>query len=135
MAENTDTGLKNKELKRFGFSFGSGMVILTAVGLLKSFPTAVMTATSLLSLFHISGSFIYPKVLTPSFKIISSAGKVVSSLLTTVFFSIFYYLIFTPFALGVRMFRKDVIQKQLESRGWIDIPEEEKDSSRITKQY
>ncbi len=135
MAKNTDSRLKRKELKKFGFSFGLGMGILTSVGLFKSFHLAVMLTSSSLFIFHILGAFISPVILTPTFKIISFVGKTIVSIVTTVFFTFFYYIIFTPFSVFSRITGKDVIGKQLQSKGWIDIPQKDNSSSRIKKQY
>lgn len=135
MAKHTGSRLRREELKKFGYSFGLGMAILTAVGFWRSFPYAVLIASSILSVFHVSGAFLSPKHLVATFTVISSIGRVLSILITTVFFTAFYYAIFSPIALLYKITGKDVIQKQNKTIGWEDVSESENRPSRIENQY
>ncbi|MBN2656572.1 MAG: hypothetical protein JXR86_05885 [Spirochaetales bacterium] len=135
MAENSGSRLRLKELKSFGYSFGSGMAILTGLGLIKGFHPALITSASLLSVFHLIGALAFPGALGVTHKLITFSGRIVSIILTSVFFTVFYYALFTPFALIYKLTGKDVIGRQSRVPRWMDVPPGDNDPSRIEKQY
>lgn len=135
MEKNSYKGLKKAELRKFGYSFSAGMAILTTIGILKNFPVIIPGITATLSLFHIVGALFNPSVLNPTNRIITTIGHFLGFVLTNIFFTVFYYVIFTPFSFIIRLSGKDVIGKKLNTKGWTDIKESDNSRDRITKQY
>jgi hypothetical protein len=138
MATNTEQRLKTDrrtELRKFGYSFGAGMAILTAVGLWKHFWAPIIITTTILSLFHLGAAVFRVKLLPPSFKVVTTIGKFLGQVITVVVFTLVYYLIFTPIALVLRLCHKDVIGNISENPAWIAVPEKDNDPQRIAKLF
>lgn len=121
--------------RRFGWSFGAGMVILSAIGFWKHFIFPIPWITVALASFSLVFAFIAPNALLPLRKIMEGILHVLGLILTWAVFGAFYYIIFTPIVLILRLAGKDVIAHKSTSPAWSDIPERDNDPERVKRMY
>ncbi len=124
-----------KRLKKFALTFSLGMFILFTIGIIKHFSPIFLVIIALLILYHIIFYFVNPAFLKWSFFIIDGIIRMVGIIITNTLLTIFYYLIFTPIAILLRILKKDEIKKISTIPNWIEISPEENDPKKIEKLY
>ena len=122
-------------IRRFGFSFAGGMAILTAVGIWKHFPIPLVVGIVLLCSYHLVFALVAPRFLYPTYCFMRGLGRILGNIITAIVFTVFFYLLFTPIALLVRFFKKDVIAYHLNKPVWIPVPENKNDPSRVERMF
>jgi hypothetical protein len=132
--EKTNNQRLKKELRKFGISFSLGMLILFFIGF-KHFNIYVKVFILATGVFHIIFAFVNPLVLKPSFYIISKAGFFLGDIITKLFLTLFFYLIFSPIAFILRMAGRDEIARNSKCPQWKDIDPAENDPKRVEKLY
>jgi len=126
-----DQGLKTKRL--FGFSFAVGMTLLTGLGVWHQWPLWGLAIPGTLAVWHLSWALINPRILTPTYSVVHFVGTWVSNILTALVFTAFYFGIFSPLAILLRLFGKDAIREIEKHQSWEDVPVEDNDPRRIEK--
>ncbi len=84
-----------------------------------------------IGVYHFLFAFINPQFLKATFFITSTIGN----LITKIFLALFFYLVFTPIALILRISGKDEIKENSIEPQWQDIDEKENDPKRVEKLY
>jgi len=138
MEENLNKRLdlkRKKELIKFGISFSIGMIILSLVARLNKFNIIVQITPLILACFHISAAIVYYKALIPTHFILSKIGRFLGIAFTATVMTIFFYVLFTPFSIVARLFKKDHIKKELFSPGWKEDADIKNNPERITKLF
>jgi hypothetical protein len=138
MAKEFGQGLKDheiKKIKQFGFSFALGMAVLFLISFWRGYPFQLKTVICLLSIYHLAFVLIGYKFLLPTYWIISFVLKQVAGLMTVLIFGAFFYLIFTPISLILRLFQKDIIKNISREPRWIPIPEKMNDPKRVERLF
>lgn len=130
MEKETDKGLK-----RFGFYFAIGMLILLFISFYRNFNIYLKITISILFLYHILFAFIKPSFLKPTFFLTSKIGFFIGEFITKAVLTIFFYLIFTPISLILRLSGRDEIKKNSIKSCWQDIKDEENNPERVKKMY
>lgn len=126
---------KEKELQTFGFSFAGGMAILTGLALWRDWIPAVWITSSVLAGWHLLGALVRPYLLRPTFAVVHAIGSFVSLVLTTTAFTLFFFLILTPFGFFLRLFGKDAIRPHGAGSAWEDVPSADNDPAKIEKLF
>src|SRR5258708_2551072 len=101
--------LKIKKMRDFGYSFAAGMAILFAISIWKNFPLPFKVGIGILCFYHLVLAMIFYPALKPTYWLITNIAKVLGNILSTIIFGVFYYILFTPIALLLRLSGKDVI--------------------------
>lgn len=138
MEANFNTRLKELEMRaesRFGWSFSTGMTILSIVFFLKKYPYPVIGVPMALASYHWFCFFFWRKGLTPMRRIIGYVGGKLLGVMVAVFFAIFFYVLFTPIAFMLRVAGKDVLMKNRKNPQWQLFPEKNNEPKTIEKQY
>lgn len=125
MEKHTHQRLTVSTYRRFGFSFGLGMLILTLVGLWRKFPQPVIIVTGALCLYHWIMGFFLPQWLWFSEWVVSSLWKIVSHLISKLLLAVLFYLILTPFFWILRLTGQDHIHSN--HGHWQDFSKREND--------
>jgi hypothetical protein len=99
-----------KELRQFGLSVGAVLLIIAAWLLWKQRPAFIYFAA--LGSFLIGSGVLLPIVLKPLFRVWMTFGVVMSFVMTRVILSILYFGVFTPTALVLKLFRKDLLEER-----------------------
>jgi len=124
---------KRKGLRKFCWSFGAGMAILTTVllwhsGWVVSWYHFIPLG---LSAFHLLAAILFPPLGKPIHLLVGFIGL----LLSTILIGAFYYLLFTPVVLLLRLAGKDLIANNSQQPHWEKVSAEENDPQRIRKLY
>lgn len=134
MEKKPGSGLKTKfwtPERKFALYFGIGMALLTGFMLLKKGPLWITLTAVLLGFYHLTLGLAFNKASAPFRMITQFIGNTV----TVIFFSVFYYLLFTPISLLLRLAGKDVIADNSKKPAWIRFDDKENDPSRMDKLY
>ncbi|MCX7821273.1 MAG: hypothetical protein N2258_06320 [Brevinematales bacterium] len=126
---------KRLELRKFGFSFSLGMLILLLIGFLKHFNLIFNTIIAIIFLETFLFAIIKPEFLKFQYTLISAILKTLGLVITNFTLIIFYYFIFTPIAVLLRIFNKDEIKKISSTPEWKEISPEENNPEKIEKLY
>jgi len=124
----------DKGLKKFGLYFGIGMMMLFFIGF-KHLSLYLKIVIITLSCYHFLFSFLNPSFLKPTYFIISKIGFFVGDLITKIFLLLFFYFLFTPIAIILRLLGKDEIKRKSFSPQWEPIDEKENYPERVEKLY
>ena len=126
-----------REQRKFGLQFTVGMIILSTVIYWKhhGFVPGIWIPLGL-AIFHLAGALLFPPALAPTHWLMPRLVKAITTAFAWVVMVLFYYVIFTPIALLLRLFGKDHIA-QLEKKrpAWLDVEPSENDPARIEKLY
>lgn len=91
--------------------------VLFSLIALKNYPSlASYILFSLAGLFVITLTFT-PLTLQPAFRIWLKIAHFIGSVNTQILLTLLYYLVFTPFALVMRMFGRDAMQRKQQAAG------------------
>ncbi len=123
------------ELRKFGLSFSLGMLILLIIGFFKNFNFIFMIAITMLLFESFLFALIKPEFLRFQYLFISGLLKFLGLIITNFCLTVFYYLVFTPIAIFLRVMDKDEIKKISIVPNWIEINQEENNPKRIEKLY
>lgn len=102
-----------KELRKFGFAFGTAMTILGNVLLWRdrpAWPWVLGLAATVLLLATVA-----PRLLRPLEMLLAGLLKVVMTVLTYVVLTLAYIFIFTPMGLLMRIMGKDLLDRRFPS--------------------
>lgn len=105
-----------KILRKFSFSFSLGMFFLSLVMYFHYNLSIFALIFFLLSLFHLLSGFFYPKLSIATNRVVFFIGL----LLSNIMFVLFYYLIFTPIAVILRISGKDIISNKYFHTSFIE---------------
>ncbi|MGC8765512.1 MAG: hypothetical protein ACP5QT_06470 [Brevinematia bacterium] len=122
------------KLRNFGISFSIGMTLLFTIGIIKKFSLPFLIIIGITGIFHIFSVF-KPEFLKFTNYITSKLFFLIGSIITNLFLILFFYLVFTPFAIILRISGKDEIKNNSKFPHWIDIKQEENNPERIKKLY
>lgn len=67
-----------------------------------------------LSVTFLLVSIIFPRILSPFYKVWIKIGNIIGGVISKVILIILFYLLFTPIALCLRLLRKDLLNKRLD---------------------
>ena len=138
MEKNIDQRLtiqKRTEFKRFGISFGIGMAIFALLSLWRGLSLWLVFGAVLFSVFHFGCAFFRVEMLRPMYIVVTSFGRILGRIITTGCCTLVFYLIFSPFALLLRLFHKDIIADNSRYPAWFAVREKDNDPQRITRLY
>lgn len=124
-----------KDLRRFGFAFGTAMTILGSLLFWKERPAGPWVL-GLAAFALLSGAFA-PKILRPLEMVLAGLLRVVMTALTYVVLTLAYIFIFTPMAMLMRVLGKDLLDRRFpsdEPTYWVPV-EEDGPASRPDKPY
>ncbi len=125
----------NKRLREFGFSFSIGMALLLIIGYFREFNKIFLIIVTCLLFYHLIFAIIFPKVLIPTYYLISFITKIIGNTLNFIVFTIIFYIFFTPISLILKLFKKDQIKKISKIPQWYDVSDKENDPKRVEKLY
>jgi len=111
------------------------MAILTALGLWKQWPQGVWITTLVLSLYHLSLGPFLTLPLIPSFKVVTTLGKLLGDVIFTAVFTLVYYTLYSPISLILRMAGKDHIARDSKTPHWEDFSPQANDPKQIEKLF
>lgn len=140
MEKNTNQRLTQpysrfSDIRNFCWGFGSGMFILTGIGLLRQFPPLALYITGGLAGYHLLSGLIWPLAVLPFFYIVTTLGKFVFNTVMYVVLTVMYYTFFMLISAILRLSGKDYIAKISGQPAWIDCTEKENDPQGVTKLY
>jgi hypothetical protein len=115
----------NKELRKFGFSLGLGLNIMGGIIFYRHKEHFIWFSSigSIALIMAIS----YPVILSPVKKILEKVIFIIGWLTSVISLLIAFYLIFTPIALLLKVFGKDMLNERINkaaSSYWIKRKEE-----------
>jgi len=125
----------NKRLRKFGFFFSIGMILLFTISYFKNFNKIFLIIISFLFMFHILFAIFYPKVLIITFYPIDFIAKTIGNIINFLVFTMVFFLFFTPISFFLRLFGKDQIAKISKTPQWFDVNEKENEPERVKKLY
>jgi phosphotransferase system glucose/maltose/N-acetylglucosamine-specific IIC component len=124
-----------RELRRFGFAFGTAMTILGGVLLWRGRGAAPwvlgLAAVALVS------AALAPKVLRPLEKILATLLMVVMTVVTYVVLTLAFFLVIMPIGVVMRLFGQDLLGRRFPTEKktyWVPV-EEDGPASRPDKPY
>lgn len=138
MEKDPDQRLKEqerKQIRQFGFNFAVGMAVLFLLSLWRSFPLPLKIGAAFLGAYHLCFAIINYRWLYPTYKLVSWLGLFLGNILTTLVFSVVFYLLFTPIAFILRLLKKDVIRNNSHTPCWMSIPDAMNDPERIKRLF
>ena len=115
-----------RQLRIFGFAFGGGLSVLGGILYwrgITAVPPYLWGVAAVLWLLAV----VAPRLLWPIEKVMATIFRAVTTALTAVLLTIFFYLIVTPIGLIMRVTRKDFLGKKFareRASYWVDIPED-----------
>lgn len=107
------------------------MALLTGLGLWHAWPWFVPAATATLSVWHAVCGLVWPLGGWLFHLITRSIGNTVMGLV----FTVFYWGLFTPLALVLRLAGKDLIARASRRPAWQPVPEIQNDPQRIERLF
>ena len=114
------------QLRIFGFAFGGGLSVLGGILYwrgITAVPPYLWGVAGVLWLLALTA----PKLLWPLEKVMATIFRAVTTALTAVLLTVFFYLIVTPIGLIMRITRKDFLGKRFDRERasyWVSIPED-----------
>lgn len=134
MEKNIDKRLKEyriKKIKQFGLSFTMGMAILFVISIWKDFILPLKLIIAFMFFYHLLSTFLYYKLLYPTYILISFIGNILGNLLTVIIFTVVFYFLFTPIAMILRLLKKDIVKNISASPQWIPILDKQNNPQRV----
>jgi len=125
-----------KELREFGLTIGIILVILGSIALWRNkdiYPYFLGIGIT----FIVLGLTFY-KILLPLQKIWMGLSLVIGFFVSRIILSILYYLVITPIGLVMRLFKKDVIDQNINKNAnsyWHEKEDQPKEKSSYENQY
>ena len=95
--------------KRFGRQMGSVLLAVAGIGFLRDWPQAVNVTLLSLAAFHLILVVIAPNLLTGINRFWMSLGYYFGKVFAPIEMAFIFFLLFTPIALGMRLFRRDAL--------------------------
>jgi hypothetical protein len=126
---------EKKQIRRFGFNFAMGMTVLFLVSLWRNFALPFKIGVAGLGLAHLCFAFLNYRWLYPTYKLVLSISILFGNILTTIIFTVVFYLLFTPIAFVLRLCKKDVIGNNSREPRWLPIPETANNPERVKRLY
>jgi len=124
-----------RELRRFGFAFGTAMTILGSLLLWRGRGAAPwvlgLAAVALVS------AALAPQVLRPLEKVLATLLMTVMTVVTYVVLTVAFFLVITPIGVAMRLFGQDLLGKRFptqEKTYWVPV-EEDGPAGRPDKPY
>ena len=124
-----------KDLRRFGFAFGTAMTILGSLLLWKERPAGPWVLG--LAAFALVSAAVAPKVLRPLEMVLAGLLRAVMTVLTYVVLTLAFIFVFTPMAVLMRLMGKDLLDRRFptdEPSYWVPV-EVDGPASRPDKPY
>ena len=115
-----------RQLRIFGFAFGGGLSVLGGILYwrgIASVPPYLWGVAAVLWLL----ALVAPRALRPIEKVMATIFRAVTTALTAVLLTIFFYLIVFPIGLLLRLFGKDPMGKKFDREAksyWVEVPED-----------
>ena len=95
--------------KRFGRQMGSVLLVFAGIGFLRDWPQAVNVTLLSLAAIHLILVLIAPNLLTGINRFWMSLGYYFGKVFAPIEMAFIFFLLFTPIALGMRLFRRDAL--------------------------
>ncbi len=95
--------------KRFGRQMGSVLLAVSGLGFLRGWPQAVNVTLLSLAAIHLILVLIAPNLLTGINRFWMSLGYYFGKVFAPIEMAFIFFLLFTPIALGMRLFRRDTL--------------------------
>ena len=95
--------------KRFGRQMGSVLLAVAGIGFLRDWPQAVNVTLLSLAAIHLILVLIAPNLLTGINRFWMSLGYYFGKVFAPIEMAFIFFLLFTPIALGMRLFRRDAL--------------------------
>ncbi|MFA5059021.1 MAG: SxtJ family membrane protein [Candidatus Omnitrophota bacterium] len=111
--ETKNIETEKNEWRRFGISFGVGMLILGGLLFLKG--THYYLYLWPISVAAFSAAIFCPQALKPVHKVFSFVGTFLGWLLTAVILIFIFYIVMTPIGIILRILGKDTLQIKLKN--------------------
>lgn len=104
----------DKEPRKFGFSLGLGLNILGCILFYRHKGYFIWFSTT--GSIVLIAAILYPKILVPLKKLLDRLIFIIGWLASTISLLIAFYLIFTPIGLLLRIFKKDLLQQNIDKK-------------------
>ncbi|MGQ0538628.1 MAG: SxtJ family membrane protein [Gemmatimonadaceae bacterium] len=133
MAQQVSARLTKRELRRFGLTVGGAFLALALIFVWRGgglLPKLLATVGVLL----VIGGAGAPGILGPVYNAWMALARVLSKVTTPVFMGIVYFLLMTPMALVMRVFRRNALRAQLRDGSYWVKHESSSDHS-MTRQF
>ena len=95
--------------KRFGRQMGSVLLAVAVLGFVRDWPQAVNVTLLSLAAIHLILVLIAPNLLTGINRFWMSLGYYFGKVFAPIEMAFIFFLLFTPIALGMRLFRRDAL--------------------------
>jgi hypothetical protein len=95
--------------KRFGRQMGSVLLAVSGLGFLRGWPQVVNATLLSLAAIHLILVLIAPNLLTGINRFWMSLGYYFGKVFAPIEMAFIFFLLFTPIALGMRLFRRDTL--------------------------
>ncbi|MEJ6493372.1 MAG: SxtJ family membrane protein [Actinomycetes bacterium] len=95
--------------KRFGRQMGSVLLAVAGLGFLRGWPQVVNFTLLSLAAIHLILVLIAPNLLTGINRFWMSLGYYFGKVFAPIEMAFIFFLLFTPIALGMRLFRRDAL--------------------------
>jgi hypothetical protein len=99
----------NLDNKRFGRQMGSVLLAVAVLGFVRDWPQAVNVTLLSLAAIHLILVLIAPNLLTGINRFWMSLGYYFGKVFAPIEMAFIFFLLFTPIALGMRLFRRDAL--------------------------
>jgi len=102
-----------KAFRKFGITIGTVLVLLGIILSIKSGNNLLFLSLSGLVLMLVS--LMFSKLLRPLYIIWMSIAAVLGFIMSRIILSLIFYLVFSPVGIILRIFRKDLLDRKIET--------------------
>jgi len=112
--------IKKSSNKSFGVVFFIFFLIISFYPLINDEKIRVWSLA--ISLFFLSASFIFPKILTPLNKLWFKFGILLGKIISPIVMSVIFFCVVTPIGIFMRIIKKDLLNLKFNDKGtyWIE---------------
>ncbi len=125
-----------KDLRKFGVTVGTALIVLAALLLWRNKPSFIYFAVSGGGL--LISALVFPSVLKPLNKVWMALSIVLGWIMTRVILTILFYLGVTPIALSAKLFKKQFLDLKIDravDSYWIKREQKEFDKADYERQF
>ena len=126
-----------KELRKFGIAMVIFVGAIASIRLWRGHPVSARVLCALVAYALLSIAFL-PAALRPTYWLLMKVAHALGWFNTRLILILLFYLVFTPIGLVLRLFGKDLLNREIDKDAhsyWIPRPKEPFDKKRYERQF